>query len=258
MLITGIIGYPLETTLSPKMHNAAFKELKMDGIYLRLPVREENLEEATLGLCALDFRGVNITIPYKEKVIEYLDDITEEVKKIGAVNTILIKDAKLIGHNTDKDGFRESLIEYDIAVKDKNVLLIGAGGAGRACAYVVNSMEPMDFVITDKIYERAKFLSHLYDMEIIMLEKIKNVIPKTDIVINATPVDFQKIILQDMKQGATYYDLNYKFKVLRKSGVKVINGLLMLIHQGACSFNLWTKREPPIEIMKKAAEGKDD
>ncbi len=258
MLITGIIGYPLETTLSPKMHNATFKELGMDGIYLRFPVKEEKLKEATLGLRALGFRGVNITVPYKEKVMEYLDEIPEEVREIGAVNTILIKDDKLIGHNTDKDGFRESLIEYRIDIIDKNILLIGAGGAGRACAYIINSMKPMEFIITDKISERAKILSHLYDAEVIGIDKIENIILKTDIVINATPVDFQEMILPIMKQGATYYDLNYKFKVQRKSGAKVINGLLMLIHQGARSFNLWTQREPPIEIMKKAAEGKYD
>ncbi|MGB3477775.1 MAG: shikimate dehydrogenase [bacterium] len=258
MLITGIIGYPMETTLSPAMHNAAFKELQMDAVYVRLPVREERLKEAIMGLKVLGFRGVNVTIPYKEKVIEYLDDIVNGAKKIGAVNTIVIEGDKLLGHNTDIYGFKESLREYKINVTDNNLLLIGAGGAARACAYVIDSMKPKRFVITDMIFEKAKVLSQTYDAEVIESDKIRNIIPEMDIVINATPEDLQAAVLSVMRQGVVYYDMNYKFKVLRKGGVKVINGLLMLVLQGARAFYLWTGRREPIEIMKKAAGVKDD
>ena len=144
------------------------------------------------------------------------------------------------------------MVEYDIDIKDKKVLLIGAGGAGRACAYIINSKRPKGFIITDKIYERAKILSHLFNAEIIGVERIKNIIPEIDIVINATPVDLQEMISQVTKQGVTYYDLNYKFRFLRREGVKMINGLLMLVYQGAKSFRLWTNKKAPIEIMKKA------
>lgn len=258
MLITGIIGYPMETTLSPAMHNAAFKELEMDAIYVRLPVREERLKEAIMGLKVLGFRGVNVTIPYKEKVIEYLDDIVNGAKKIGAVNTIVIEGDKLLGHNTDVYGFKESLREYKINVTDSNLLLIGAGGAARACAYVIDSMKPKRFVITDMILEKAKVLSQTYDAEVIGSDKIRNIVPEMDIVINATPEDLQAAVLSVMRQGVVYYDMNYKFKVLRKGGVKVINGLLMLVLQGARAFYLWTGRAGPIATMKKAAAVEDD
>ncbi len=258
MLITGIIGYPLETTLSPKMHNAAFKELGIDGVYLRLPVLKERLKEATLGLRALGFRGVNVTVPHKETIVEYLDDTTEEVKRVGAVNTILIEDYKLIGHNTDIYGFKESLMEYKIDITDKDLLIVGAGGAARACAHVINSMKPKRFIITDKILERAEVVSNLFDAEIIEPAEIENIIPEMDIVINATPIDFQEMILPVMKRGAVYYDVNYKFRKLKGRDIKMINGLLMLVLQGAQSFHLWTGREAPIEVMKNMVGFEND
>jgi shikimate dehydrogenase len=258
LIITGLIGYPLEKTLSIKMHGAAFNKLKIDGIYLRLPVKLENLKEATLGLRSLGFKGVNVTIPYKNKILKYLDDTVDEVNKIKAANTILIENEKLIGYNTDIYGFKKSLSEYNINIANKKVLLVGAGGVGHACAYVINSLKTKRFFVVNRTYEKAVNLSKRYNGDLVLFDKIGRVTPEIDIVINATSIDIQPIILPDIKQESIYYDINYKFKLTKKKGVKMINGLLMLVYQGAKSFEIWTNKDAPIEIMKKAVGFKDD
>ena len=234
------------------MHNAAFSAMGMDGVYLRLPVREEGLKEAVIGLRALGFRGVNVTVPHKERITEYLDNVTEVVEEIGALNTISMEDNRLVGDNTDVHGFRESLREYKIEIENQNVLLIGAGGAARASIYVIHSMRPKRLVITDKMLERAKSLSHVYGGEIIKPDTLKKAVSETDVVINATPADLKKTVLPMMRKGSIYYDMNYRYSAMKKEGIKVIDGMLMLILQGASAFALWTKISPPIKAMKQA------
>jgi len=252
VLLTGIIGYPLKMTLSPKMHNATFKALGIDGLYVRLPVQKEKFGETIKGLVGLGFQGVNMTIPYKEKVMEYLDEIEDEAREVGAVNTILIEKDRLIGYNTDIYGFRKSLTEYKIKIKNKDLLLIGAGGASRACAYVMNLLMPRRLFITDKSLKRARSLAHKYNGEVIKTSEIRQIIRQVNIVINGTPVDFQGVALPEMKRGSVYFDLNYKFKGRKQRDIRVINGLLMLVLQGARSFELWTGVRPSVELMKRS------
>jgi shikimate dehydrogenase len=253
LLITGIIGYPLKITLSPPMHNAAFKALGINGIYVPLSVKEKHLKDAVDGLKALGFKGFNVTIPYKKKVIEYLDEFAEEAGKVDAVNTVLLKNKKLKGYNTDVYGFDKSLSHYKIKIKNKKVILIGAGGVGAACSYVINKKKPSRFMITDTIDKKSKELARIYEAENIPLKEIRKLILESDLVLNATPIDLQDKVLPLMKEDSTYYDINYKFKLKEKKGVKVVNGGLMLVLQGARAFTLWTKREAPVEIMKRAA-----
>ena len=252
MLVTGIIGYPLKTTFSPPMHNAAFKELGIDGVYVQLPVNKDKLKEAVYGLSALGFRGFNVTIPYKKDVMEYLDEISIEATSIDAVNTVSIEENKLKGFNTDIYGFEESLNKYEIDLAGKKVLLIGAGGVAYACSYIINKKKPSSFIITDIIEEKAKNLSRIYQADVIESEKVENIASDSDIVLNATPLDLQMQILTRMKENSVYYDINYKFKINEQKGVKVVNGSLMLILQGARAFTIWTGQDAPIEVMKKA------
>ncbi len=252
MLVTGIIGYPLKTTFSPPMHNAAFKALGIEGKYVQLPVKEEKLKEAVYGLLALGFRGFNVTIPYKKKVMKYLDEISPDALSVDAVNTVLIEKDKLTGFNTDIYGFEESLNKYEISLKNKKVLLIGAGGVAYACSYIISKKNPSSFIITDIIKEKAKDLSKIYKADIISSKEVEKNAMESDIVLNATPVDLQDKILTLMKENSVYYDINYKFKVKEQKGVKVVNGSLMLILQGARAFTIWTEKDAPIEIMKKA------
>jgi shikimate dehydrogenase len=252
LLVTGIIGYPLKTTFSPPMHNAAFKKLGIDGVYVQLPVKEEKLQEAVHGLTALGFRGFNVTIPYKKDVMEYLDEISIEATAIDAVNTVLIEEDKLKGFNTDIYGFEESLNKYEIDLAGKKVLLIGAGGVAYACSYIIDKKKPSSFIITDIIEEKAENLADIYQADVIESEKVENTASDSDIILNATPVDLQDTILPLLKENSVYYDINYKFKVKEQKGVKVVNGSLMLILQGARAFTIWTDRDAPIEVMKKA------
>jgi shikimate dehydrogenase len=252
LLVTGIIGYPLKTTFSPPMHNAAFKALKLEGKYVQLPVKEKKLKEAVYGMAALNFRGFNVTIPYKKKVMEYLDEISKEASSIDAVNTVLIEEDKLTGYNTDTYGFEESMNTYKINLANKKVMLIGAGGVAYACSYVINKKNPSNFIISDIIEEKSKKLAKIYQAEVISPEKVENLAREFDIIFNATPVNLQDKILPLMKEDSVYYDINYKFRLKEKKEVKVVNGSLMLILQGARAFTIWTGKDAPIEVMKEA------
>jgi shikimate dehydrogenase len=251
VFITGIIGYPLKTTFSPMMHNAVFKELNIGGIYLPLPVEKQQLKKAMTGLRALGFRGVNITTPYKEKVIEFLDEIEGEAGTIGAVNTVVVENNRLIGYNTDIYGFNKSLHRYKIDVRDKNVMLIGAGGAARACAHVIEKKSPKKFLITNRTNNKSEIFPQLFNVITIDFAKIDMVIPIMDIVINATSVNMQRRVIPLMKKQTVYYDVNYKFRMPKQRGIKMINGLSMLVFQGAQSFSLWTGKEMPIAVVEK-------
>jgi shikimate dehydrogenase len=252
LLVTGIIGYPLKITLSPPMHNAAFKALEIDGIYAQLPVKEENLKEAVHGLSALGFIGFNVTIPYKKKVMEYLDEISNAALSVDAVNTVLIEENKLKGFNTDTYGFEKSLNSYKIDLKDKKVMLIGAGGVAYACSYIINKKNPSNFIIADIIEEKAEKLAEIYQANKISAQNIEKLAGESDIILNATPIDLQDKLLPLMKEDSVYYDINYKFEKKEQKGVKVVNGSLMLILQGARAFSIWTGQDAPVEVMKKA------
>lgn len=263
--ITGIFGCPIEHTLSPLMHNAAFKALGINYCYLPFLVLPENLGDAINAIKALNIIGVNITIPHKEKVMSYLDEINEEALFIGAVNTILNKDDKLIGYNTDGIGFMKSLEENGIDIKNKKVLIVGAGGAARAVGYYIckNAISLTLFGRTrqkaDKLADDFKKISKC---EIFVENSIRN-INLFDIIINATPLGLKEddplpINANELDSNKIICDLIYKetslIKEAKKKGCKTLNGLGMLLWQGVLGFKIWTQKDPPIEVMRKALE----
>lgn len=250
MLLTGIIGYPLERTFSPCMHNGAFKALGINGVYVPLSVTSNDLVPALKGLRALGFRGVNVTAPHKQRVCELLTDLHEEAAEIRSVNTIIADHTRLTGYNTDIFGFRESLRNLHIAVAG-SVLLIGAGGAARACAHVVQASGGAELLVANRNRERGRQCASHFQSGFVALESIGKVIPRSDLVINATSVNMQRCVLPLMKKGAVYYDINYQYRLFQAKNVKVFNGLLMLAWQGAKAFSLWTGQAMPIEIMKQ-------
>ena len=272
--IVSIFGYPIEHTFSPLMHNAAFSALGLDYCYIPFEVRPEDLKNAVESIRALNIRGVNITVPHKEAVIKYLDELSKEAKLIGAVNTIENRNGRLIGHNTDGRGFIKSLLEdAKTKVKGKSVLLIGAGGAGKGVAVSCALEGASEVVIANrtikKAEELAKYLSrHFKKIKFFAIplekHKILNAIVKIDILINATSLGLQgkgllPISQKDLHRDLVIYDLIYNpqitplFKIARRAGVKkAVNGLGMLIHQGAIAFQIWTGKKPPVDVMKKA------
>lgn len=258
--ITGIFGYPIEHTLSPLMHNTAFKDLELDNCYVPFLVRPDNLMYAVQAIKALNMLGVNITVPHKENVLPLLDKIDKEAAFIGAVNTITNVDGKLTGYNTDGRGFMSSLDEEGVSVEGKEVLIVGTGGACRAISYYLSekaSKLSLFDIDRPKAEKLANDLSEIRD-NIHLVDKIEDA-GKPDIIINATPLGMKPddplpIDPELITSGMVVYDLVYKTTTLLKEadskGAKTINGSGMLLWQGVLAFELWTGVMPPVNLMR--------
>lgn len=252
----------MEQTRSPAMHNAAFENLGLDYCYLPFPVHPERLGPAVEGLRALGIRGVNVTVPHKETVIPFLDDLSVEARFIGAVNTIVNADGKLTGYNTDGRGFMRSVSERGIDLSGKNVLVAGAGGAARAVSYYL-SEKASGLSIYNRSKERLRGL--VSDLSRIRrnvtgIERI-NDLTGFDIIINATSLGLKEddplpLDPDLLGKKQVVCDLIYKKTAFlieaEKRGCQTIDGLDMLLYQGTLAFELWTGRTPPVEVMKKA------
>ena len=268
--IVRLIGYPVEHSKSPLMHNAAFQSLGLDFVYVLLSVKAPDLKEAVTGLRASNVAGANVTIPYKEEVIKYLDEITPEAMFIGAVNTIHNREGKLIGYNTDGQGFITSLLtDGKIKLEGQRVFLIGAGGAGKAVAVKLAERGVERLVITDKIGERTESLvsrlqENIPDCPVYAVamasKEFAEAISESTLLINATPVGMNEgdpcVIDPDyLHKDLFIYDVVYNRETplvgeAKKRGIKALGGIGMLIHQGAASFEIWTGQKAPVEVMK--------
>lgn len=263
--LTGLFGYPVKHTVSPAMHNAAFRSKGLDLIYLPFSVPPKHLRVAIKSLSALGFLGINVTVPYKQAAIQYLDKITPEAKLMGAVNTILVRNNKLIGYNTDGIGFVRSLGKYSL--KGKTMFLIGAGGAGHAVA-VQSALSGLKRIfIVDKLGSRAKRLAmdipKGHAIAVSPGDTVKEVLRETDIIVNATPVGLNKkdpisIPAGWIPKGKLVYDLIYNpsqtklLKTAKAKGCRTMNGLGMLLYQGAKAFEIWTGKRAPVGVMRRA------
>ncbi len=260
--ITGLFGYPVEHTLSPAMHNAAFEALGLDYCYAAFPVHPDYLGEAVKAIRALNLCGVNVTIPYKEKVIPFLDDIDKEASYIGAVNTIVNSKGMLKGYNTDGRGFMQSLFECGISAEGKEVLIVGAGGASRAISYYLGK-EVKKLCLYDIEKEKAERLIADLKKNFDNVSTVDDIskIEKYHILINATPLGLKE---EDplpfdaalLRSDQIVYDLIYKKTRLldeaSKKGCLTLDGLGMLLWQGVFAFELWTGVSPPVDIMRDA------
>jgi shikimate dehydrogenase len=251
-VITGIIGYPLDITLSPQMHKAAFEAQSLDGVYLSIPVEPARVEEVVDALRVIGCRGINVTNPHKEAVLSLLDEIAEASREVGAVNTVVFNDRHLSGYNTDVYGFEMLLRSIEVDINEKRILLIGAGGVAKAAAYVLNRQNPRQLLITDLVESKAAKLADCTNATAVKTKAIQKWLDTTDIVINASSVDLQKEVVPFLKRGSSYIDLNYKFTLQQREEIVITNGLEMLLHQGAKSYEIWTGRKAPIEVMRKA------
>lgn len=269
--LIGIFGYPLQHSLSPIMHNKALQKMGLNYCYVPLEVKPDDIGKAVEAIRFLDILGVNVTIPYKEKVIEYLDSLSPEAEACAAVNLIKNESGRLVGHNTDGQGFVCGLQEAGIEVKG-NILLIGAGGAARAVGHALaeENVQEMFFLDIDKskAEELAAFImqqtgtkSYGLEMNPDILKEIKS---KADIIINCTPVGMYPKVedspldnLDGIKEQAVLCDLIYnplKTKLLswgEKKGLHTINGIPMFIHQGALTLKILTGEDPPVAYMKE-------
>ncbi|MGB9681353.1 MAG: shikimate dehydrogenase [bacterium] len=264
-----VIGHPITHTLSPVMHNVAFKALGLDGCYIALDIDPKGLGDFIKGLKATNILGVNVTIPYKEMVIEYLDELSEEAKVLNTVNTIKIADEKLIGYNTDVFGFERCLEGIDIS--KRSAFVIGAGGASKAVTYALCRLNINRLYITNRTEERTQsligFLNSLFRRNVQSIPFGQwNIIEAPDIIVNTTPIGMKgiggeiEIPSHMIKRDAIVIDLVYNppkttfLEVAERLGARIQNGIKMLVYQGAASFKIWTGIDPPIEEMEKAVQ----
>jgi len=272
--ICGLIGDPVEHTMSPAMHNAAFQEMGLDYAYLPFMVRGDELGEAIKGMRALNMRGLNVTIPHKVAVLPFLDKLDPLAEKIGAVNTIVNDDGVLTGHNTDATGFLQPLLEKGIEPKDKNIAIMGAGGASRAVSFILadrgakltilNRLEELDWAEA-----LAKRVSEAFNTNAeageLTGDNLDRILEKTDILINATSVGMSPAIDKTpvsadlLRSGLIVYDVVYnpvKTRFLTEAeaaGAEILGGIDMLIWQGVLAFEKWTGLKPPFKLMKDEA-----
>ncbi|HEY4486027.1 MAG TPA: shikimate dehydrogenase [Nitrospiria bacterium] len=279
--LTGIVGYPVGHSLSPAMQNAAFEALGLDYCYIPLNVAPARLGAVVQSLRDLGFRGFNVTIPHKESIGVYLDRLTPEARLIGAVNTVENRRGRLIGHNTDGRGFLASLKEdLNLNVRDRKILILGAGGAARAVAFQA-ALEGASLLLANRTRSRVKALARdlvkkIKGVGIISLswseKALREAAGQADIIVNATSVgmktDDPALLPKDsFRPDQIVCDLVYRpldtvfLTQARLSGARTVNGLGMLAHQGALSFEIWTDRKPPLLVMtgalKKALEGRE-
>ena len=244
------------------MHNAAFEHIGLDCCYLTFPVKPELLKDAVKAVRALNLAGVNVTMPHKENVIPLLDKVDADASFIGAVNTIVNQGDKLTGYNTDGRGFMKLLSEAHVSVNKKNVLIVGAGGASRAIGYYLCQSASKLFLYDIDRKKAGKLIRALNKIKnnVFSAGNINN-LDKYDVIINATPLGLKKgdplpVDINLLNPRHVVCDLIYKKTALldkaSKKGCKTLNGLGMLLWQGAFAFELWTGKKPPVEVMRKA------
>lgn len=269
--VVGVIGHPIEHSMSPPMHNNAYKQLGMDYVYVAFHVMPENIEKLIDSCKALDIKGLNVTIPHKTAVIEYLDEIDPTAEKIGAVNTIQFKDGIAKGFNTDGLGAVKSLQKYT-ALEGKNVLIIGAGGASRAISFTLLNENITSLVIANRsrdnacnLIENIKKHTNFEGISYIDINDTSEIMDDVDIIINTTPIGMypndnvdapiktDRINERHVVMDIIYNPLETVFlRQSRLNGAKTINGTSMLINQGLVSFEIFTGREASYESFEEA------
>lgn len=269
--LVGLIGWPIEHSLSPVMHEAAFSALGLNWRYLPLPVRPGGIKDAIEGLVALGFRGANVTIPYKQEVVPLLDELSPEAREIEAVNTIIIEeDGRIIGHNTDSSGFADSLRDSGFNPRGKTAIIVGAGGAARAAVHALLAAGIEKIMVLSRTLARAEGLIRTFGDNrlrsgVLSKEGLIEGARQASLLVNATPIGMWPHVNGSIwPDGAalpaqvSVFDLVYNpietrlLKQARSSGAQAVSGIEMLIHQGAAAFELWTGMIAPIDVMRRA------
>jgi len=273
-IVCGIIGDPVEHTVSPAMHNAAFAYAGLDYVYVPFQVKKEGLAEAIHGMGALNIRGLNVTIPHKVGVIPLLSELDFLAEYIGAVNTIVNHGGILKGYNTDGIGFIRSLLEEGVNPKDKNVVVVGAGGASRAITFTLVDKGASITILNrrsgmEKAVRLADEINNAFRRDVQALEfedeNLAKIMGKADILVNATSVGMipnpeeTPVESRWFRPGLLVYDIVYNpvetrlLREARQAGATTIDGLGMLVWQGAMAFEYWTGQKAPFGIMRDAA-----
>jgi len=268
-----VIGDPVEHSLSPCIHNAAFQHLQLDYVYVAFPVKQEELRTAIQGMRSLKIHGLNVTTPHKLDVIQHLDLLDESAKNVGAVNTILNKEGTLIGYNTDGKGALLALEANQGELSNQKILILGAGGAARSISFSL-AQEACQVTILNRTVERAenlvKELSKTFGEKVkcgkLCRENLKKELEDASILVNATSAgmrpdqeDITPVDKDLLRPNLLVFDLVYdppETRLLREARsveAKTIDGLAQLVYQGAASFKIWTGERAPVDVMIRAA-----
>jgi shikimate dehydrogenase len=271
--LLGIIGNPVRASLSPAMQQAALRSLRLDARYHAFEIQPDQLRPVLRALAPLGFWGVNVTIPYKERVLPLLDEVSAEAAAIGAVNTIVVSGTRLLGGNTDAEGFRAAL-ETDgrTPLRGAGVLVVGAGGAARAVAFASLACGCGSLLVANRSPARARSLCRTLSAQL-PAASIAPVPPGgagwldavagAGVIVNTTPLggrpgDPLPVPAAALRRGQTVMDIVYRPRLTplllaaRAAGARSVDGLQMLLRQGALAFTLWTGREAPVAVMRRA------
>lgn len=269
--LVGVFGHPVAENPTVVMQEAAFNALNLNWRYLTIEVLPEDLENAIKGLRAFNLRGINLTIPHKVEVLKYLDEVSSAAKLMGAVNTVVRIDNKLKGENTDGKGFMRSLtVDAQMDPKGKKVVVLGAGGAARAITVELALAGVQYITIVNRSESRGQILTDLLNSktsaktDFLIWDGTYSVPSDTDILINATSIGLSPNI--DDKPDINYQSITSKMLVcdviptpmtpflaeVRKRGADTLDGLGMLVYQGAIGFKIWTGLDAPIAVMHQA------
>ena len=268
--LVGVFGDPVDDNPSVVIEQAAFDYMKRPMEYLTIQVIQGDLQAAIEGLRAMNFAGINITMPHKIEVLQYLDYVADDAKIMGAVNTIYVKNGKLYGENTDGKGFMRNLQNGNVPTEGKNVVILGAGGVARAISVELANAGVKHITVVNVIKEQGERLVELLNSKTsveasFVLWDHKYVIPNnTDILVNATPIGF---VNKEEKPNVEYESIKPEMVVCdvipntmstrfleeaKKIGCKAFHGMQMLVNQGAIAFELWTGLDAPVEVMLDA------
>ncbi|UTL71374.1 shikimate dehydrogenase [Bacillus halotolerans] len=263
----GVIGNPIAHSMSPDIHNAALKDLGLDGHYHAFKVEEDSLEDAVKGIRGLGVQGINVTVPHKVSIMDHLDHIDESAKVLGAVNTVRREGDKLVGYNTDGEGFVKSLMRIlDKPISELSFLMIGAGGAARAIFTTIVRDNPEKFDICNRTIEKAKQVAEsapsFRNVEVLSIKEAEERLEQYDVMIHTTSVGMYPNVediplsLQRAASSAVVCDIVYNpiqtslLKEAKQKGLKTLDGVGMFVEQAALSFRLWTGHEPDVEKMR--------
>ncbi|WP_371802889.1 shikimate dehydrogenase [Candidatus Lokiarchaeum ossiferum] len=269
--VLGIFGDPVEHTLSPKMQNAIIQDLGLNYVYVPFQVTELNLEKATQAIRSLNIRGVNITIPHKVSIMQFLDDVDETALKIGSVNTIKNENNKLIGRNTDGEGCLQAIEDTGMNLNNKNAIILGAGGAAKAIAfYLAQKINKITIINRSptKMQTLVNNLRNYYDIQIngILFDQkneLKKALDEADLLINTTsvgmspniekcPIEIEFLHPELFVNDIVYNPLHTQLlQNADQIGCKTLSGVEMLVNQGAIGFEWWTGKKPNKKLMKK-------
>ena len=255
-----IIGKPISHSLSPTLHNYWFKKYDLDSYYSLMDVHESDLGNVVEKIRTGKLSGINVTLPFKQKIIPFLDALINDAKFTNSVNTVYLdKNNRLVGENTDVFGVQAAFLKEIVNVENKNALIIGAGGVAPSIIKSFQTSKIKKISIVNRTYEKSVFLGKKFNLSnIIKWNNLKNELSKFDIIINATSLGLKNndnfdFNFDNIKTGLIYIDTIYNpletrnIKLLKEKGIKTFNGLNMFIYQGQKSFYLWNKINPEID-----------